>query len=100
VIAVPVILIFTKFESQEAVAFKKLIQQCSAEEALSRAAQQARHDFEETYLTRFKDRKYGPKEILYLKGMSSPAQPHRTLTTFFMDKIWTKRVQIAQRSLN
>jgi hypothetical protein len=68
--AVPVILIFTKFESREAIAFKKLMQQCSAEEALHRAAQQARDDFDHAYLSRFKGRKFAPKEILYLKGIS------------------------------
>jgi hypothetical protein len=71
--AVAVILIFTKFESREAIAFKKLIQQCSAEEALHRAAQQARDDFDQTYLSRFQGRKFAPKEILYLKGIFSPA---------------------------
>jgi hypothetical protein len=67
---VPVILIFTKFESQEAIAFKKLIQQYSAEEALDRAAQQARDDFDQTYLSGFKNRRFAPTEISYLKGMS------------------------------
>jgi len=66
---VPVILIFTKFESQEAIAFKKLMQECPAEEAMSQAAEQARHDFDQAHLSRFRDRKYPPKEILYLKDM-------------------------------
>jgi hypothetical protein len=70
---VPVILIFTKFESQEAIAFKKLMQECSAEEAMSQAAEQARHDFDRAHLSRFRDRKYPPKEILYLKGRCSVA---------------------------
>jgi hypothetical protein len=68
---VPVILIFTKFESQEAIAFKKLTQQCSPEDALSRAAEQARREFDHAHLSGFKNRKYAPKEILYLKGMHS-----------------------------
>jgi hypothetical protein len=40
---------------------------------LSRAADEARHEFDQVYLSRFKSRKYAPKEILYLKGMSSSA---------------------------
>ena len=64
----PVILIFTKFESQEAVAFSLLKQQYSTEEALSKAPQQARDNFDHEHLSRFTSRKYAPKGILYLKG--------------------------------
>jgi hypothetical protein len=69
---VPVMLIFTKFESQEAIAFKNLIQQCSPEDALSRAPEQARREFDQAHLSGFKNRKYAPKEILYLKGIFLP----------------------------
>jgi hypothetical protein len=65
---VPVILIFTKFESQEAVAFRLLKQQHSTEEALSKAPQQARDNFDQEHLSRFTSQKYAPKGILYLKG--------------------------------
>jgi hypothetical protein len=65
---VPVILIFTKFESQEAVAFRLLKQQYSTEEALSMAPQEARDNFNQKHLSRFTSRKYAPKGILYLKG--------------------------------
>ena len=64
----PVILIFTKFESQEAVAFSLLKQQYSTEKALSKAPQRARDDFDKEHLSRFTSRKYAPKGILYLKG--------------------------------
>ena len=64
----PVILIFTKFESQEAVAFHLLKQQYSTEEALSKAPQQARDNFNQEHLSRFTSQKYAPKGILYLKG--------------------------------
>jgi hypothetical protein len=63
-----VILIFTKFESREAAAFKMLKQGCPVEEALSRAPQEALDKFEQEHLFRFMNRKYVPKEILYLKG--------------------------------
>jgi hypothetical protein len=66
---VPVILIFTKFESQEAVAFAKLQETYSLDDALARAPQQARQEFEQDHLSRFKNRKYPPKEIIYLKNM-------------------------------
>jgi hypothetical protein len=65
---VPVILIFTKFESQEAAAFSSLGQQYSIEEALSKAPQQARDNFDQNHLSRFTTQKYAPKGILYLKG--------------------------------
>jgi hypothetical protein len=65
---VPVILIFTKFESREAVAFRLLKQQYSTEEALSEAPQRARVDFDKEHLSRFTSRRYPPKGILYLKG--------------------------------
>ena len=64
----PVILIFTKFESQEAAAFRLLKQQYSTEEALFKAPQQARDNFDREHLSRFTNRKYAPKGILYLKG--------------------------------
>ena len=64
----PVILIFTKFESQEAVAFSLLEQQYPTEEALSKAPQQARENFDQKHLSRFTSRKYAPKGVLYLKG--------------------------------
>jgi hypothetical protein len=66
---VPVILIFTKFESQEADAFRFLKQQSSTEEeAKSKAPQQARDNFDQEHLSRFTSQKYAPKGILYLKG--------------------------------
>jgi hypothetical protein len=65
---VPVILIFTKFESQEAIAFHKLQETCSFEDALLQAPHQARQFFDQEHLSRFKDRRYAPKEIVYMKG--------------------------------
>jgi hypothetical protein len=65
---VPVILIFTKFESREATTFKMLKQECSDEEALARTPQEAQNQFNREHLSRFMDRKYAPKEILYIKG--------------------------------
>jgi len=66
---VPVVLIFTKFESQEAHAFGKLQETHSLDDALAQAPQQARQEFEQHHLSRFKDRKYPPKEVIYLKNM-------------------------------
>jgi hypothetical protein len=65
---VPVILIFTKFESEEAYAFDKLQMTCSLDDALAQAPQEARQEFEQNHLSRFKDRKYPPKEVIYLKS--------------------------------
>jgi len=66
---VPVILIFTKFESQEADAFGRLQETCSVDDALLQAPKQARQNFEQDHLSRFKERKYPPKEVVYLKNM-------------------------------
>jgi GTPase Era involved in 16S rRNA processing len=66
---VPVILIFTKFESQEAIAFQKLQKTCNFEDALALAPHQARQQFDQEHLYRFKDRRYPAKEVVYLKNM-------------------------------
>lgn len=65
---VPVILIFTKFESQESQAFKTLKNECSMEEALARAPAVAQQKFNQEHLSRFKDRIYPPKDFIYLKS--------------------------------
>jgi len=67
---VPVILIFTKFESQEADAFRRLQETCSDDDALLQAPQKARQNFEQDHLSRFRDRRYPPKEVIYLKNMN------------------------------
>ena len=69
--SVPVILIFTKFESQESNAFNKLQTTCSYDDALLQAPHYARREFDEEHLSRFKDRRYPPLEIVYLKGECS-----------------------------
>ena len=69
--SVPVILIFTKFESQEANAFNKLQETCSYDKALLQAPHHARTQFDQEHLSRFKDRRYAPVEIVYLKGECS-----------------------------
>jgi len=68
--SVPVILIFTKFESQEANAFNKLQETCSYDHALLQAPHYARKHFDKEHLSQFKDRRYPPTEIVYLKGES------------------------------
>jgi len=70
-VSVPVILIFTKFESQEAIAFHKLQETCSIEEALLQAPYQARTDFDQEHLSRFQNRRYPAKEIVYMKSECS-----------------------------
>ena len=69
--SVPVILILTKFESQEANAFNKLQETCLYDDALLQAPQYAHRQFEKENLSRFKDRRYPPLEIVYLKGECS-----------------------------
>ena len=68
---VPVILIFTKFESQEANAFNKLQETCSHDDALLQAPQYAYRQFEQENLSRFKDRRYPPRGIVYLRSECS-----------------------------
>ncbi|KIM44167.1 hypothetical protein M413DRAFT_67850 [Hebeloma cylindrosporum] len=66
---VPVVLIFTKFECEEAEAFRKLLKPCSnVDLLLEEVPRQAREDFDQKHLHRFIDRKYAPKAIAYLKG--------------------------------
>jgi len=66
--SVPVILIFTKFESQEANAFNKLQETCSYDDALLQAPHYACREFDQEHLSRFKDRRHPALEIVYLKG--------------------------------
>ncbi len=68
-ILVPVIVIFTKFESCDAVAFNKLEDEgLSFEEAEDKASQCAEDDFKRDELPRILSQKYPPVKVVYLQG--------------------------------
>jgi len=67
---VPVIVIFTKFESLDAIACDNLEQEgLSFEEAEGKALQRAEKDFEREQRPRICRQTYPPKNILYLRNM-------------------------------
>jgi hypothetical protein len=69
-VAVPVILIFTKCDALDAIAFTDLEREGkSIEEAEAKAPRRALEDFEKQQLPRFKARTYPPKDVVYLRGM-------------------------------
>lgn len=68
---VPVILIFTKFESLEAEVFGQLQTnpEYSEEEAIQLTPQLAQENFKKEHLVHFESgRKYPPKKVVYLKS--------------------------------
>ncbi|KJA18796.1 hypothetical protein HYPSUDRAFT_144590, partial [Hypholoma sublateritium FD-334 SS-4] len=70
---VPVILVFTKFESLEAEVFAQLQMnsQYSGEEAIQQAQQVAQKTFEDKHLIHFTSgRKYPPKKVVFLKSIT------------------------------
>ena len=71
--AVPVILLFTKFETQDSEAFEKLQSEGkkTLEEAHALAEKSAEEKFKSTELQRFTNRKYPPKDIIYLRSKIS-----------------------------
>ncbi|TDL16959.1 hypothetical protein BD410DRAFT_586477 [Rickenella mellea] len=67
---VPVIVIFTKFDSRDAVAFNKLEDEgLSFEEAEAKASQCAEDDFKRDELPRILSQKYPPVKVVYLRDM-------------------------------
>jgi hypothetical protein len=66
---VPVILIFTKFDALDAIAFTNLEREGKAiEEAESEAPQRAREEFEKYELPRFMNHVYRPNGIVCLRS--------------------------------
>jgi hypothetical protein len=69
--AVPVILIFTKFDALDSIAFAKLWHGGrSFEEAEAEAPQHAEENFKKE-LSRFQNRRYPAKGVVYLRSMCS-----------------------------
>lgn len=68
----PVILVFTKFESLDAEVFNQLqtSSEYSVEDAIKQASHIAQKNFEKAHLAQFTNgRKYPPKNILFLKSI-------------------------------
>jgi hypothetical protein len=69
--AVPVILIFTKFDALDSIAFAKLCHEGrSFEEAEAEAPQHAEENFKNE-LSRFQNRRYPARGVIYLRSMCS-----------------------------
>ncbi|TDL20162.1 hypothetical protein BD410DRAFT_841513 [Rickenella mellea] len=67
---VPVIVIFTKFDSLDAIAFTKLEEEGAPfEEAEAQAPQLAELEFNKEQLPRIFGRKYAPAKVVYLRDM-------------------------------